>query len=132
MSLAEATRLSLCGALLCVIMHNIFKLSIVPHRFSKTPLFPGHFLHEKGLRIQRFVDFGLQPEMKSGRRPADKALMNRESIAFDALGARITVVSCANKRVGVPSCRARPAQLPRHAPPDPTSPWCVRVLDSTG
>ena len=45
--------------------------------------------------------------------------------------ARGTVVSCAKKPVGVPSCRARPAQPPRRAPPDPTRPWCVRVLDST-
>ena len=40
---------------------------------------------------------------------------------------RVTVVSCAEKPVGVPSCRARHAQLPRCAPPDPTRPWCVRV-----
>ena len=46
--------------------------------------------------------------------------------------ARGTVLSCANKHVGVPSCRAPPAQPPRRAPPDPTSPWCVRVLVSTG
>ena len=46
--------------------------------------------------------------------------------------ARGTVVSCANKRVGVPCCRARPAQPPRRAPPDPTRSWSVKVLDSTG
>ena len=40
-------------------------------------------------------------------------------------------MSCANKHVGVPSCRARPAQPPRRAQPDPTRLWCVRVLDST-
>ena len=94
--------------------------------------------------------------MKSGRRPADKPLINRGSTAgflpptvyigiplfvlpkrcsgqLSSMpwGARGTVVSCANKPVGVPSCRARPAQPPRRAPPDPTRPWCVRVLDST-
>ena len=46
--------------------------------------------------------------------------------------ARGTVMFCANKHVGVPSCWARPAQPPRRAPPDTTRPWCVRVLDSTG
>ena len=45
---------------------------------------------------------------------------------------RVTVVSCAEKPVGVPFCRARRAQPPRCAPPDATRPWCVRVLDSTG
>ena len=47
-------------------------------------------------------------------------------------GTRGTVVSCAEKPVGVPSCRARRAQPPCCAPPDPTRPWCARVLDSTG
>ena len=45
--------------------------------------------------------------------------------------ARGTVVFYANKPVGVPPCRARPAQPPRRAPPDTTRPWCVRVLGST-
>ena len=95
--------------------------------------------------------------MKSGLRPADKPLINRgstagfvpptvyigtplivlpkncsEKLSSMPWKARKTVVSCANKPVGVPSCRARPAQPPRRAPPDPTHPWCVRVLDSTG
>ena len=54
------------------------------------------------------------------------------TVVFDALEGRGTVVPCANKPVGVPSCRACPAQTLRHAPPDATRPWCVRVLDSTG
>ena len=99
---------------------------------------------------------GLQPGMKSGLRPADKPLINRgstagfvpptvyigtplivlpkncsEKLSSMPWKARKTVVSCANKPVGVPSCRARPAQPPRCAPPDPTRPWCVRILDST-
>ena len=44
---------------------------------------------------------------------------------------RVKEVSCTEKPVGVPSCRARRAQPPCCAPPDPTRPWCVWVLYST-
>ena len=99
---------------------------------------------------------GLQPGMKSGRRPADKPLINRGSttgfvpptaymgiplfvlpkkcsghLSSMPWRARGTVVSCAKQPVGVPSRWARPAKPPRRAPLDPTRPWCVRVLDST-
>ena len=45
-------------------------------------------------------------------------------------GERGTVVSRANRSVGVPSCLA-PLRRPAVRRPDPTSPWYVRVLDST-
>ena len=51
---------------------------------------------------------------------------------FDALEGKRTIMSCANKPVGVPSFRDSCAQLLRRAPPDSTHSWCVRVLDSTG
>ena len=44
---------------------------------------------------------------------------------------RGTVVSWANRSVGVLSCPAPPPR-PAVRRPDPTSPWYVRVLDSTG
>ena len=44
---------------------------------------------------------------------------------------RGTVVSWANRSVGVPSCPA-PLRRPAVRRPDPTRPWYVRVLDSTG
>ena len=115
--------------------------------------FPRHALHVKGL--QRQIGVGTLGT-KSASRPGDKPDVNRSStgrfvpptvyIGFLLFAlpkrcsgrlssmpwrARGTVVSCANKHVGVPSCRARPAQPPRRAPPDSTRPWCVRVLDST-
>ena len=42
------------------------------------------------------------------------------------------VASSAEKPVGVPLCRVRRAQPPCCAQPDPTCPWCARVLDPTG
>ena len=98
--------------------------------------------------------------MKSAFRPADKPLVQRGSNAgpmrvfvpppvymgfrlFVLLGGcsrhvrtmlwkvRGTVVSWANGSVGVPSCPA-PPRRPAKRRPDPTRPWYVRVLDSTG
>ena len=45
-------------------------------------------------------------------------------------GVRGTLFSWANCSVGVPSCPAPPRRPAVR--PDPTRPWYVRVLDSTG
>ena len=108
---------------------------------------PGHALHEKGLQrqIRRRRYIGQQPGTKSASRPADKPVINRWSTAGFVVpsvylrfalfvlanrgpqplslirqSVRGTVLSWANRPVGVPFC------------PAPTRPWYVRVLDSTG
>ena len=106
--------------------------------------FPGHALHEKNL--QRQIGVGTLVSSQE-QRALLIPVINRLSTAgfvpptdykgFPLFvlpkscsgqlssmpwGAQGTVVSCADKTVGVPPCRARPAQPPRRAPPDPTRP----------
>ena len=100
---------------------------------------------------------GMQPGTKSASRPADKPRINRWStasfvppsvyIGFSLFvlpksrpqrsslirqSVRGTVLSWANRSVGVPFCPALPSPpLRRARSPAPTRPWYVRVLDST-
>ena len=55
----------------------------------------------------------------------------RSSLSTMPWRIREAIVSCTNKFVDVPLCRARSAQPPRRAPPEPNRLWCVRVLNST-
>ena len=106
-------------------------------------------------KIKRRWSTGQQPGTKSASCPAVAPVINRSSTArcvppsiyigfrlFVLLerrsgdvysmpwGVRGTLVSLANCFVGVQSC---PAPLRLSAVrPDPTRPWCFRVLDSTG
>ena len=118
--------------------------------------FPGHALHEKGLQGR---SIGQQPGTKSGRRPADKPVINRLSTAGFVppsvyMGfplfvlpkrrsgqlssmprrARWSVVFWANRPVGVLSYVPGPAPPCRIAVrrPAPTRSWYVQVLGSTG
>ena len=120
---------------------------------SLRPNIPGHALHEKSLQrqegdgtlvssreqkallvpvINRLSTAGfVPPSVYIGFRLFVLPGGCSGQLSSMPWGARGTVASSAKKPVGVQPCRARSAQPPRRAPPDPTRPWCVRVLDST-
>ena len=111
---------------------------------------------KKFTKTNRRRYIGQQPGTKSGRRPADKRVINRRSTGFRVLPsvymvfplsvlpgrrsgqlssmpwrAAWSVVSWANRSVGVPNCLAPPRPATAVRRPAPTRPWYVRVLDST-
>ena len=117
---------------------------------------PGHALHEKGLQRQKKRRSTVrQPGTKRASCPADEPLINPWSTAdlvplsvyirfrismllerrcgdvFSMpLRKRLTFVSLANNSVGTKSCPIPPGRSARRF--DPTCPWYVQVLDSTG
>ena len=117
---------------------------------------PGHALHEKGLQGQKKRrSIVRQPGTKRASRPGDKPLINRWSTADSVppsvcIGFRLfvllerrwsdvssipwrerwTFVSWANSSVGTQSCPTPPGRSAGRS--DPTRPWYVRDLDSTG
>ena len=112
---------------------------------TSIPVFPGHALHEKSL--QRQIGVGTLVSSPEHRVLLVPRFNRGSTVGFVPpsvyVGFRLFVLPKSRSRQlsSIPSrdvcvlreqtCRARSVKPPRRAPPDPTRPWYVRVLDST-
>ena len=116
---------------------------------------PGHAWHKKIYKEKKRQSIGQQPGIKSASRPAIEPVSNRSStgrcvppsvynnfrlfvlleirsrVSFRCIGGvRESLVSRANCSVGVRFCLDSPRRPAVRS--NPTRPWYVRYLDSTG